>query len=62
MSITLDDVSYLLHLLIKGKVLDHGMISKDEALRLIVDYLGVDPEAAMMEIKKPEGLMLGLNS
>lgn len=42
MSITLDDVSCLLHLSIRGKLLDHGRISKDEALKLIVDYPGVD--------------------
>lgn len=40
MSITFDDVSCLLHLLIRGKLLDHERIRKDQALELMVDYLG----------------------
>lgn len=32
MSITFGDVSYLLHIPIREKLLDHGRISKDEAL------------------------------
>ncbi|XP_050895819.1 uncharacterized protein LOC127102495 [Lathyrus oleraceus] len=55
MSITLDDVSCLLHLLLRGKILDHGRIRKEEALELMVDYLGVDLEAAMMELEKTRG-------
>lgn len=43
MSITLDDVSCLLHLLIRGKLLDHRRISRDEALNMMVECLGVDP-------------------
>lgn len=41
-SITLDNVSCLLHLLIRWKLLDHEIINKDEALEMTVDYLGVD--------------------
>ena len=62
MSIILDDVSCLLHLPIRRKLIDHTRISKDEALKLMVDYLGVNPEYALREIENPEGLMLGSNS
>ena len=55
MSITLDDVSCLLHLPIRGKLLDHGRINKDEELELIVDYMVVDLENAMREMEKPRG-------
>lgn len=61
MSITLNNVSCLLHLLIKRKLLNHGRINKDEALEVVVDYLRVDLEVSMRELKKPEGLMLSLN-
>lgn len=54
-SITLDDVSCLLYLSIRGKLLDHGRISKDETLELIVDYLGVDPEVALTEMERIRG-------
>lgn len=62
MFVTLDDVSCLLHLSIRGKLLDHGRINKDEALELMVDYLEVELEASMSEMEKPEGLIIGLNS
>ncbi|XP_050902122.1 protein MAIN-LIKE 1-like [Lathyrus oleraceus] len=51
-SITLDNVSCLLHLSIGEKLLDHGRISKDETLKLMVDYLGLDLEASMREMEK----------
>lgn len=55
MSITLDDVSCLLHLLISGKLLNHWRINKDEALELMVDYLGVYPETVLREFEKVRG-------
>ncbi|XP_050890136.1 uncharacterized protein LOC127095499 [Lathyrus oleraceus] len=55
MSITLDDVSCLLRLLIKGKLLNHGRIRRDETPEMMVDYLRVDPKNAMMEFKKTIG-------
>lgn len=61
-SITLDDVSCLLHLPIRGKLLDHGKINKYDALKLMVDYLEVNPEASMKEFETTEGLMLGFDS
>ncbi|XP_050889851.1 uncharacterized protein LOC127095164 [Lathyrus oleraceus] len=54
-SITPDDVSCLPHLLIRGKLLDHGRISKGEALYFMVDYLGVDPETALMNMERTRG-------
>lgn len=61
MSITLDDASCLLHLLIRGRLLDHGRITQDEAHVIIVHYLGVDPKEAKEELDRTRGLMLGLN-
>lgn len=55
MSITLDGVSCSLHLPISGELLDHGKIRKDEALKLIIDYLGVDSEDEMMEMERTRG-------
>lgn len=55
MSITLEDVSCLLHLSIRGKLLDHGRIRKDEALKIMIEYLGVDLENAMVEFEKTRG-------
>lgn len=50
MFITLDDISCFLHLSIRGRLLDHGRIIKDEALEIIVDYLGADSEEAKKEL------------
>lgn len=47
MSITLDDVSCVLHLPISGRLLDHDRINIDGALEMMVDYLGVDPGDAL---------------
>ncbi|XP_050919958.1 protein MAIN-LIKE 1-like [Lathyrus oleraceus] len=55
MSITLDDVSFLLHLPIRGRFFDHGKVSKDKALEMIVEYLGDDPEKAMKEVHMTMG-------
>ncbi|XP_058742488.1 protein MAIN-LIKE 1-like [Vicia villosa] len=55
MSITLDDVSFLLHLLIRGRFLDHNRINRDEALVILVDYLGADLEEVMKELKATRG-------
>lgn len=43
MSITLDEVPCLLHLSFKGRLLDHNNIIIDEALDMMVTYLGVYP-------------------
>lgn len=51
MSITQDDVSCLLHLTLKGRLLDHSMIIRDESLVMIVTNLEVDPGDYLEEIK-----------
>lgn len=55
MSITLDDVLCLLHLHISGRFLDHGRITKDEAVEMMVEYLGVDPKKVIGEVDKTRG-------
>lgn len=55
MSIRLDDVFCLMHLPIRRKLLDRWEISSDGALELMVDYLGVDLEAAMKEFETTRG-------
>ncbi|XP_050902789.1 protein MAIN-LIKE 1-like [Lathyrus oleraceus] len=55
MSITLDDVSHLLHLPIGERFLDNGRITKDEAIEIVVEYLGADPEKAMNEVDRSRG-------
>lgn len=44
-------MSCLPHLLIRGKLLDHYRITKDNALELMVKYFRVDLCNALMEIK-----------
>ncbi|XP_050896273.1 uncharacterized protein LOC127103016 [Lathyrus oleraceus] len=55
MSITLDGVLCLLHLLIKGRFLHHERMTKDEALKMMVEYLGSNPREAMNELDKIRG-------
>lgn len=62
MFITLDDVSCLLYLPIRGRLLDHGRIIKDEAIEMMIDYLGADPAEAEDELDKTKAIMLGLNT
>lgn len=42
MTITLDDVSCLLHLPIRGRLLDHKNIGREEVVDMMVTHLGVD--------------------
>ncbi|CAK8544379.1 unnamed protein product [Lathyrus sativus] len=42
MSITLDNVSCLLHLLIRGQMLDHSRNNKDKAMKMTMTYMEVD--------------------
>lgn len=55
MSIIEDDVSCILHLLIRGSLLDHGRINKDEVLVLLVAYQGSDPKEAVRELEATQG-------
>lgn len=61
MSITLGEVSCLLHLPIRGKILENERINKYETLELMVDYLRVDPTLPRGSLKPPERLMLGFD-
>lgn len=55
MFITLDDVSCLMHLPIKRKILNNWKINIDYALEMMVDYLGVDPEVPTKEFEATRG-------
>lgn len=55
MSITLDDVSSLLHLWIKGRLLDHSRMSRPDALYMMVTYSGTDLEDDLKELEDTKG-------
>jgi len=48
--VTLDDVSCLLHLPIDGMLLSHEFITRDNAVDLMVTYLGSDTGHALVEV------------
>ncbi|XP_058784371.1 uncharacterized protein LOC131659157 [Vicia villosa] len=52
MTVTLDDISCLLHLSIRGRFLNHERIGKEDVL---VEMLGVTPESGLEEIDKTRG-------
>jgi hypothetical protein len=43
MTVTLDDVSCLLHLLIDGMLLSHKSMTRGEAMEMMIEHLGADP-------------------
>ena len=47
MTITLNDLTFLLHLPIREKLLDHSIIKRDEVQEMMVIYLGVEPMNAV---------------
>ncbi|XP_058774386.1 protein MAIN-LIKE 1-like [Vicia villosa] len=55
LTITLLDVACLLHLPIKGRLLDHSRIQRVKAIELMVDYLGMEPNMADYECKATSG-------
>lgn len=55
MFITLNYVSYLSHISIRGRLLDHRRIIREEALEMIITYLRVDPELSLKEIEDTYG-------
>lgn len=55
MTITLDDVACLLHLSIRGRLLDHSKIKHDEAQEMMVTYLEVDLMDIMMQCERTRG-------
>jgi len=56
MSVTLDDVSCLLHLPIYDMFLSHEFISRDDAVDLMMRYLGSDPGDALKEVTQTIGV------
>jgi hypothetical protein len=54
-AVTLDDVACLLHLPIDGMLLSHGSISRDEARKLMEEYLGSDMGDALTEVENTKG-------
>lgn len=55
MFITLDDILCMLYLPIRGKLLYHGRVNKDDASKMILDYLGVNPEDALHDLEAIKG-------
>jgi len=55
MTVTLDDVSCLLHLPIEGMLLSHASISRDEVEEWMETYLGSNPGEALVEVTKTKG-------
>ena len=51
MCITLDNVSCLLYLSIRGRLLNHNKINIDDALEMMLDYLGAEPGDAIKEVE-----------
>ncbi|MCI42840.1 serine/threonine-protein phosphatase 7 long form-like protein, partial [Trifolium medium] len=49
-TVTLDEVSCLLHLPIRDRLLDHTTLSKDEGIELMVNLLGSEPFDAHNEV------------
>lgn len=52
MSLTLNSVLCLLHLPIRGYLPDHFMIHRLDALDMMVEELGVDPQETQMDINQ----------
>jgi hypothetical protein len=58
-TVTLDDVSCLLHLSNEGRLSDHQYVDKEEGTRLMVDLTGSDPADIEMRWFAPKGRMSG---
>jgi len=48
--VTLDDVSCLTHLPIDGMLLSHELISRDDAMDMMIQYLGSYPGDVLDEV------------
>ncbi|XP_058733463.1 protein MAIN-LIKE 1-like [Vicia villosa] len=55
MMITLDDVAFLLHLPIRGRLLNHSQITHDVTTKWMVDYLGAQLEKAYEQYSLTDG-------
>ena len=56
MTVTLNDVSCLLHLPIDGMLLSHKAITRDVVVEWMVTHLGSDPGEAHVEVTKNKGV------
>ena len=59
MTVTLDDVSCLLHLPIDGMLLAHEGMTRDEAVEMMIQDLGADPGDAIQEVTDTRGAHAG---
>ncbi|XP_058748402.1 protein MAIN-LIKE 1-like [Vicia villosa] len=50
-TITLDDIACLLHIPIRGTLLSHGKLMKEEPREMLIMELGVNPEDALEEVE-----------
>jgi hypothetical protein len=55
MTVTLDDVSCLLHLPIDGMFLANESISRDDVVEMMIQYLGSNPGDAIEEVTDTRG-------
>jgi len=55
MTVTLDDVSCLLYLPIVGMLMSHEFMTRDDAVDLMVTYLGSDPGDDLVEVTRTRG-------
>jgi hypothetical protein len=53
--VTLDDVSCLLHLPIDGMLPSHEGMTRDDAVEIMVRYLGSDLGDALLEVTRTRG-------
>ncbi|MCI48942.1 serine/threonine-protein phosphatase 7 long form-like protein, partial [Trifolium medium] len=51
-TVTLDNVSCMLHLPLRGHMLDHTSLTKEEGFLVMVNLLGAEPADAEYEVKK----------
>ncbi|XP_058771909.1 protein MAIN-LIKE 1-like [Vicia villosa] len=58
LTITFYDVAFLLHLPIRGRLLDHSHIQWIEAIEWMVDFLGMDPFMAERECQATSGELI----
>ncbi|XP_058733574.1 uncharacterized protein LOC131605206 [Vicia villosa] len=57
-TITFDDVTCLLRLPIRGTLLGHGRLTKEEAKKMLIAELGADPDDALEEVERTRGAHL----
>ncbi|XP_058734661.1 protein MAIN-LIKE 1-like [Vicia villosa] len=53
--ITLDDIACLLHLPIRGALLSHGRLTKEEVMEMLMEELGVDSDDALEKVEGIRG-------